>query len=236
MPRWTLSKTSAWSLLLCVCVLTCPVIALAQKSDAKSTKKADPEELKARALFKDAQTAFDVGEFSRALELFTEAYKAKSLPGFLFNIAQCHRQLGDFKQAGFFFGRFIDNSKPEAANVAVAHELLTEMNRRQQQADEDKRRADEVAAAAAAAAAKADAPVATSLEPVAGKPMLPPPPPPPVDETPVYQKGWFWGVVIGGAAVVAGGIVAGVVANQPRVLPYSPTATNLNDIDARSAK
>ena len=61
--------------------------------------------------------------------------------------------------------------------------------------------------------------------------------PPPVDDTPAYKKGWFWGVVVGGAAVLAGGTVAVVLANKTRVVPYTPTVTTLQpDVDARSAK
>jgi hypothetical protein len=225
MARWTRSTNRlVWCLVLLVGAL-----ALAQ---TKSAKKPDAEEVKARALFKDGQTAYDVGEFKRALDLYTDAYKLKPLPGFLFNIAQCHRQLNDFKLAAFFFGRFIDNSKPEAANVELARELLADMTRRQ----------DEVDKAAAAAAAeekpKTDVPLATSVDlktPML-EPVLPPPPPPPIEETPVTKKGWFWGVLGGAAVVVAGGIVAGVLLSQPKTVPYVPTMTTLPDIDARSMR
>jgi len=231
MARWTLSKSRP--LALALAVLVSPLASLAQRTDLKSTKKVDTQEAKARALFKEGQTAYDVGQFTRALELYTQAYQVKPLPGFLFNIGQCHRQLGQYKEAGFFFGRFIDNSKPEAPNVELARELAMDMSRRQQQADEaraaeDKRNAE--------ATAKRDAPLATSLEPQLNPSQLPPPPPPPIDETPAYKRGWFWGVVIGGAALIAGGVTAAVLANQPQVKTYTPTSTTLPDIDARSAK
>ncbi len=197
------------------------------KVEPRATKKVvDPDEQKARALFKDGQTAYDVGEFKRALELYTEAYKVKPLPGFLFNIAQCHRQLGDYKMASFFFGRFIDNSSTESPVVAQARELLEDMNRRQAEAER-----------LAAEKPKTDTPLApAALEPTALKePLLPPPPPPvAVDETPVYKKGWFWGVVGGAVVVVAGGITAGVLLSQPKTVPYTPTMTTLPDIDART--
>jgi tetratricopeptide (TPR) repeat protein len=193
------------------------------RPDARSSKKApDPDELKARALFKEGQTSYDVGEFKHALELYTEAYKVKPLPGFLFNIAQCHRQLGDYKMASFFFGRFIDNSSTESPVVAQARELLEDMNRRQADAER------------AAEKPKSDAPLATTLEPTAVKEPLLPPPPPPVEETPVYKKGWFWGVVGGAVVVVAGGITAGVLLSQPKTVPYIPAMTTLPDIDART--
>ncbi len=225
MARWIRSTNRlAWWV-----VLLTSALALAQ---SRPTKKVDADEVKARALFKDGQTAYDVGEFKHALDLYADAYKLKPLPGFLFNIAQCHRQLGDFKMAAFFFSRFIDTSKPEASNVELARELLTDMNRRQDEADR--------AAAAEREKPKSDAPVATSLEP---KPMLepslPPPPPPPapvVEEVPLTKKGWFWGVLGGAVVVVAGGVVAGVLLAQPKTVPYMPTMTTLPDIDARTTR
>jgi hypothetical protein len=38
---------------------------------------------------------------------------------------------------------------------------------------------------------------------------------PPRREKPIYKKGWFWGVVAGGAVVVAGAVVLGVVLSSP---------------------
>ena len=233
MARWTPSKSRP--LALGLLVLLSPLPSLAQKPAPAGVKKPEGDEAKARALYKEGQTAYDIGQFARALELYAEAYKAKALPGFLFNIAQCHRQLGNFKEAGFFFGRFIDNSKPETANVELARELALEMNRREKLAEEA-RAAEERRKAEEAAARAADAPVATNLDPTLPNSLLPPPPPPPIEETPVYKKGWFWGVVLGSAALAAGGVVAAVVANQPRVVSYTPATTTLPDIDARSTK
>ena len=183
-------------------------------------KKVETDEQKARVLFADGQKAYDVGEFERALTLYSDAYKLKSLPGFLFNIAQCHRQLGNFERASFFFGRFIDNSKPAAPNIELARELMTDMGRRQAEKAE------------AQAKAKSDAPVAPPLTPVEAV-SLPPPPPPAVEPEPVTKKAWFW-VVIGGAVVAAaGGITAGVLLSQPKEVMYMPRMTSLPDIDGR---
>jgi hypothetical protein len=183
-------------------------------------KKVETDEQKARVLFADGQKAYDVGEFERALTLYSDAYKLKSLPGFLFNIAQCHRQLGNFERASFFFGRFIDNSKPAAPNIELARELMTDMGRRQAEK------------AKAQAKAKSDAPVAPPLTPVEAV-SLPPPPPPAVEPEPVTKKAWFW-VVIGGAVVAAaGGITAGVLLSQPKEVMYMPRMTSLPDIDGR---
>lgn len=223
--RWTRSASSAALVALALSLFAAP-------SPAQKGRKPDPEETRARQLFKEGQTAYDVGEFARALERYTEAYKVKALPGFLFNVAQCHRQLGNFKEAAFFFGRFIDNTSPKAPNIELARELLEDMKKKNAAKEaeearlaEEKRRADEAKKAA-------DAPLARKLAPD-GTPLLPPPPPPPVEETPLYKKGWFWGVIAGGVAVVAGSVAAGVAASQPREVTYTPSAGTLDQIDGR---
>ena len=204
-----------------VLVLALPCAVFAQK------KKVDPVEQQARTLFADGQKAYDVGEFERALTLYSEAYKLKPLPGFLFNIGQCHRQLGNFERAGFFYGRFIDNSNTEAPNVELARELMADVLRRQAEKDTAEKRAAQEKAERRAA----DAPVAPPLTPVEVSTL--PPPPPPVLEEPVTKKAWFW-VVIGGAVVAAaGGITAGVLLSQPKEVMYMPRMTSLPDIDGR---
>jgi hypothetical protein len=231
MARWTPSRSSRLGALLVACTLALvSTPALSQKPASVGAKKVDPDEAKARMLFKDGQTAYDVGEFERALALYAEAYKVKPLPGFLFNIGQCHRQLDNFKEAAFFFGRFIENSKPDAANLDLARELMAEMNRRLE--------APKGATTGTGTTTPGnDTPTATHLEPtVRGDPVLPPPPPPPLEEVPLYKKGWFWAVVGGGVVVVAGGVTAAVLASQPRTVPYVPTVTSLADIDARTIK
>ena len=206
-------------------LLVAPSAALAQQKG----KKLDPDEVKARALFGEAQKAYDLGQFDQALTQYTEAYKLRPLPGFLFNIAQCQRQLGNFKEAAFFYGRFIDNSKPEAANVDLAKQLFEDSKQRDAEKTAEGERREERARLAAQAQAKNDAPVATNLLPAA----LPASTPPLVaqEEAPVYKKGWFWGVVGGVAAVaIAGGIYAGLRASSQPM----KTTTTLGDIDWRA--
>ncbi len=49
---------------------------------------------RAREAYQAASQHYDLGEFQQALELFKEAYRNYEEPAFLFNIAQCHRALG----------------------------------------------------------------------------------------------------------------------------------------------
>ena len=62
---------------------------------------------RARAAFKEAEMHFKLGEFKKALPMYKEAFRAKAMPEFLFNIGQCHRHLGDCTRANFFFRQYL---------------------------------------------------------------------------------------------------------------------------------
>src|SRR5262245_49753509 len=86
------------------------------------------KEKEARALFQQAEKNFDLGKFPEALADYQAAYEAKPLPGFLFNIAQCYRNMGDPERARFFYRRFLalDPRTPHRARV---EDLIQEMTR-----------------------------------------------------------------------------------------------------------
>ena len=202
---------------------------------------------RAKALFQKAQTAYDVGEFDRALDLFTEAYKAKNLAAILFNIAQCHRQKGGYERAAFFFQRFIDKADPKAANLDLARELLEEMKKKRDAAPVAARPVDEIKKAPefnsfeapkpepvkpepakppVVAAAPKDVPAPASTTPVAVAPSnsmgsMPVHAVSAEAEDPVYKKWWFWTAIGGGAAVAAGATVAIVVLASPKAVTPS---------------
>lgn len=73
-----------------------------------------------------AQAAYDLGRFEEALGAYSEAYRLSPLPGILFNIGQCHRQLGHEEQALFFLNRYLDLS-PTAKNATLARQLVREI-------------------------------------------------------------------------------------------------------------
>jgi tetratricopeptide (TPR) repeat protein len=83
----------------------------------------------ARALYVEAKTAYDAGRFDDALVGFQAAFAKKPLPGFLFNLGQCERQLGHHDRAIFFFERYLDE-KPDAGNRALVEELIAESRAR----------------------------------------------------------------------------------------------------------
>jgi tetratricopeptide (TPR) repeat protein len=84
---------------------------------AASAGIAVADEATARKSFDDGERAYNLGDFAKAVDLFKQAYDQWPEPAFLFNVAQTYRQMGDCKQALFFYKRFIalkeqDTKKP----------------------------------------------------------------------------------------------------------------------------
>jgi tetratricopeptide (TPR) repeat protein len=104
---------------------------LAKTVDAITTDKA-------KALFAEANQHYSLGEFDQAMTSYSLAYRLKPLPAFLFNIAQCHRKLGHYKDAIAMYQNYLVGV-PDAPNKDVVDSLIKEASERQ--AEEDKRAA-----------------------------------------------------------------------------------------------
>jgi tetratricopeptide (TPR) repeat protein len=179
----------------------------AKPTDAKKEKAA-------RAHFEQAEKAFNVGKFDEALTNYQKAYEELPLPAFLFNIAQCHRNLGNNEQALFFYQRYL-SLQPDAPNRKTVEDLI----------DEQRKRVDQ--AKAPAPVAQAEPPPTPAAPPSSSSPDLAARPPAPeaatgthaVDLTasptpeprPRYQRYLFWGVL---GAVVVGGVVTAVMVSS----------------------
>jgi len=120
----------------------------------------------AKARFRRGTRLYEVGEYRQALEEYKAAHLAKTDPAFLFNIAQCHRQLGDLEQAVTMYKRFLAAS-PNAVNRAEVEKRVAEL-----EGELAKRKgAVDVQSAPVPASAPAPSPL----------PPLAPPPPVPVE-------------------------------------------------------
>src|SRR3954447_17257338 len=82
----------------------------------------------ARALFQRAEMSFNLGKFPEALNDYQAAYQAKPLSGFLFNIAQCYRNMGNYERARFFYRRYLA-LEPHTSNRRLVDDLIAEMTR-----------------------------------------------------------------------------------------------------------
>jgi tetratricopeptide (TPR) repeat protein len=148
---------------------------------------------RAQGHFRRGEKLFALGRFDDALAEYQKAFEEYQLPEFLFNIGQCHRNLGAYDEAIFSFRKYL-RLKPDAENREATEELIAELE--------------------AEKARNPSRPGKKRVEPVpSGKDK---------DNvsaaTPVYKKWWFWTgvVVVAGAAVTAV-----VIANQEDGLPGS---------------
>ena len=162
----------------------------------------DPAERAAKRHYERGQKLYNLQKFDEALEQFQKAFDASPLPGFLFNIGQCHRNLGDYDAAIFSFKRYL-KLDPEADNREQVEELIDELEQKKAEGDTERLKL--------------------------GKRKKPKdeeePPPENPEGAPVYKKWWFWT----GVAVVAAG--AGVGIYYATKSSGGPPSTDLGHID-----
>ncbi len=113
---------------------------------------------KAREHYLQADAFYKLDRYASALQEYEQAYLAKPDPSFLYNIAQCHRLMGDKAEALKFYRRYLKDA-PNAANREVAEKHIKDL---------------ETALAAPPVAPPVTAPAASSA-PAAGAAAPPPP-------------------------------------------------------------
>src|SRR3954451_10172096 len=156
-------------------------LSLASRGDDTATR--------IRTLSDQLQIEYDLAHYEKALTIAEELYRLKPTAGVLFNVAQCHRKLGQFKEAAALYRSYLARADPASPEAVKAQELLTQV--------EDLIKQQEMVAKAP--------PHGTSPLPAeAVKPAPPPPaqaPPPPPSHKTFY--------VLAGVSVAA--LAAGVV-------------------------
>jgi tetratricopeptide (TPR) repeat protein len=192
------------------------IVALLVVSLASGAARAGNPDKEARALFQRAEHSFNLGKFREALADYQAAYEQKPLSGFLFNIAQCYRNLGEPERARFFYRRYL-TLEPHTPNRALVEDLITEMTRLLDQAARP-----EATPARPAAADSGKPPAFAPVATAAPYPPLRAAPPPafessppseaslseaPASDRPVYKRWWFWTAI----GAVAAASVVGVV-------------------------
>ncbi|MBZ4415481.1 tol-pal system YbgF family protein [Myxococcus sp. RHSTA-1-4] len=180
-------------------------------------------ETQAREHFAEGNLAYDVGDFDKALTSFSEAYRLKPLPGFLFNMAQCHRQLGQFSRAAFFYRRYL-SLLPDESQAPAVRGLVQEMEARareqearrleRERAEQDKqvqRARAEAAKAEAEAAARRRAELEAeqrAMEARAARALTQPAPQQGnTVSRPWTRKWWVWAGMGAAAALVTTGVI-----------------------------
>lgn len=182
---------------------------------AETRSAADTE---ARRRFADAEVDYKAGRYAEALVEYQAGYAAKPLPGFLVNIAQCQRRLGDLKAARATYREFVLVA-PDSRLVPEVRALIEQLDAviADLAAGGDGASAADVGAGGdvhatelGASAALSPAPPPPATAPLIAVPDAPEPAAPPPHSR---SHWWIWGGIA--AAAVAGGVVAAVALSSP---------------------
>jgi hypothetical protein len=86
----------------------------------------------ARELFNQGNTFFDLGQFDKAIDAWQHGYQLKNDPGFLYNIGQAYRTMGDPEKAIFFYKRYLINA-PKAKNRPEVEQKIEALQKQVQE-------------------------------------------------------------------------------------------------------
>lgn len=100
------------------------VVAVTMPAPARADAAAD----RAKAHFKRAKNLYDLGEYRQAMDAFKAGYQEKEDPIFLYNVAQCHRMLGESAEAIRMYRSYLRNA-PGAPNRAEVDKRIDEMEK-----------------------------------------------------------------------------------------------------------
>jgi tetratricopeptide (TPR) repeat protein len=85
-------------------------------------------EARARRQFARGERLYSLGRFREALAAYRAAYRALPMPAFVFNLAQCYRNLGDRGRAIALYRRYLVLD-PEAEDRAEIEHTIEELER-----------------------------------------------------------------------------------------------------------
>src|SRR5262249_50852612 len=100
------------------------VVSLASTRAAAAPSEKERE---SRAHFQAGRAEVKAGDFEAALTEYQAGYDAKPLPGFLVNIAQCQRRLGDLKGARATYQKFVLVA-PDSPLVPQVRSMIAEID------------------------------------------------------------------------------------------------------------
>lgn len=199
-------------------LLLCGLLLAAGVTPAGAAEPTGGIERQARGLFQRGELHFRAGLFAEALAEYQAGYDLFPLPGFLINIAQCHRRLGHLDQALVTYRTFLMVA-PDSRFVPQVRSLIAELEqlvRAAEPAGGKQEGGDDVPAAPSLPQPLPTAPV--TEERPANAPLLAQAAPSAAPARP-RSRWWLWT----GLAVVAAGATAALFAFR------APEATTLHE-------
>ena len=107
------------------------ILLLLTGAAAAQTEPFPKIEAAARASFISGSRAYQRGEFELALNHFQQGYALVPNSGFLFDMAQCRRQLGQYRQAFYNYQRYLEEARVSGENAAVVEALIDDVKVKQ---------------------------------------------------------------------------------------------------------
>src|SRR5262245_28015839 len=139
----------------------------------------------ARTHFDRGRAFFEVNDFRNAIVEFKAAHVERPDPAFLYNIAECHRRLGEASEALAFYRRFLATAPAGDKTRAVVEQRVAELKTVAE---------DQKAGSADPTAGDGDALALGAPEPhgqPAGGVLVQTPAQPPAEPSPFYSRPWF---------------------------------------------
>jgi tetratricopeptide (TPR) repeat protein len=161
----------------------------------------------ARNFYLEGRRLYDVGEYRASLDSFKKAYLRYEDSSFLFNIGQCHRQLGQKQEALQAYRSYLRRT-PEAENRPEVQRLIVQLE--SLITEETARKSAPVPAANVAPTRPGPAfaePATRASAPPSAAPDSSQPNAAAVQKKPLYKRWWLWTTVVG---VAAAGAAVGV--------------------------
>ena len=178
--------------IICLCLL--PRLAIADAAQA-------------RVHYERGRSFFEVDEYRKAIPEFKAAHVQKPDPAFLYNIAECHRRLGEVADALAFYRRFLATAPAGDRTRPIVEQRIAELGT---VADDSKPAATEATPAGAGG-------LALNPPPPGGDPpavvIEQPAQTPAPQARPFYTRPWFLATV--GAVVVATAIAIWGLSRAP---------------------
>src|ERR1700730_16790170 len=109
--------------MLAALACTAMFLAGAARAADESSGKASANLEEARQHAAKAKVHYDLGEFEKAAEEYTQVYRLRPLPALLFNIAQSYRQAGQYEKAKQFYKAYLRENPDPQSSAAVKKAL-----------------------------------------------------------------------------------------------------------------
>lgn len=201
----------------CLCILFLwASTGSAQKSNHTQMQELSDKEIskkEAIELYREAQVQYNLGKFRDAADKYSKAYEVTRLPGFLFNLGQCYRELKNYDRAIFFFQGYL-REKPETDNRKLVEDLIHESETKLDEQQNKALKKAENHHKELSASFYDDKKTAQKGS---------------VDQDdssdPIYKSWWFWTIVSSAVIATTSGVILAVSSKDDRVLPSGSLGT-----------